>query len=109
VKEYGKGNTSTITFEDQKGDKGFQVFVVPYSDATVSAERFAMDVPSGVMLDAQEVTVDGARGSAFFSQNLIMGETREVWFIHDGFLYEISTYKDLDLWLASIMKTWEFI
>jgi hypothetical protein len=28
---------------------------------------------------------------------------------HRGLLYEISTYKELDAWLADIMKTWRFI
>ena len=38
-----------------------------------------------------------------------MGDAREVWFIKNGFLYEVTTYKELDAWLASIMQTWKFI
>ena len=38
-----------------------------------------------------------------------MGDTREVWFIHGGFLYEVVTYKELDDWFAGIMRTWKFI
>ena len=37
------------------------------------------------------------------------GDTREVWFIHGGYLYEVTTYKELDIWLAGIMRTWKFI
>ena len=37
------------------------------------------------------------------------GASREVWFVHKGFLYEVTTYKALDSWLASIMLTWKFI
>jgi hypothetical protein len=34
------------------------------------------------------------------AQNSVMGDTREIWFIHGGFLYEVTTYKQLDSWLA---------
>lgn len=109
IREYGKGNTSTLTFEDVKGERGFQIFVVPYDAETVSAERFKMDLPSGVMKEAQEIIIDGARGSAFFSEDALVGETREVWFIQNGFLYEVTARKELDAWLAEIMQTWRFL
>jgi hypothetical protein len=32
----------------------------------------------------------------FFGSNSAMGDTREIWFIHGGFLYEVTTYKELD-------------
>jgi hypothetical protein len=37
-----------------------------------------------------------------------LAASREIWFIHDGFLYEVTTYKELDSWLATIMQTWQF-
>jgi hypothetical protein len=30
---------------------------------------------------------------------------REVWFIHDHFLFEVTTYKELSGWLTDIMQT----
>ncbi|MEK7604747.1 MAG: hypothetical protein AAB442_03060 [Patescibacteria group bacterium] len=109
VKEYGKADTSTIVFEDATGDRGFQVFVVPYEGETVSEKRFKMDVPSGVMQEPIQVLIDGVTATAFWSTNTLFGETREVWFIRGGFLYEITTFKDLDPWLAEIMKSWKFL
>jgi hypothetical protein len=44
----------------------------------------------------------------FFGSNSVMGDTREIWFTHGGFLYEVTTYKELDSWLAPIMQTWQF-
>ena len=44
----------------------------------------------------------------FFSEDVIGNKTREVWFIKDGFLYEISTRAELDTWLAQILSTWRF-
>ena len=61
------------------------------------------------MLQPTDVIVDGAHATMFFGNNAIMGDTREVWFIRGGFLYEVTTYKELDTWLGGIMRTWKFI
>jgi hypothetical protein len=44
----------------------------------------------------------------FFGRNSIMGDTREVWFVHSGSLFEVTTYKELDAWLSQIMATWKW-
>ena len=61
------------------------------------------------MQSPTDIIVDGTRATMFFGNNSIMGDTREVWFIHGGFLYEVTTYKEFDTWLAGIMQTWKFI
>lgn len=103
------GGAHTFIFESEDAAKGFQVFAIPYHEETISDERFRKDVPSGVRKEPIETMIDGARAVTFFSENAIMGETREVWFIKGGYLYEVTTYKPLDGWLAEIMETWRFI
>jgi len=98
----------TAVFDDPAGNYGFQIFVAPYAGTQITQDRFLLDDPSGVMQDPTDVTVDGVRGTIFFSSNAIMGDTRELWFIRGGYLYEVTTYKPLDTWLADIMKTWQF-
>ena len=61
------------------------------------------------MKDAQDIAVDGMPAKSFFGYNDQMGDTREVWFIHGGFLYEVTTYKPLDTWLTAILQSWKFI
>ena len=80
-----------------------------FAGITIDTGRFRLEEPSGVMKEPKEVTVGGARGTMFYGYNPTMGDTREVWFIHGGFLYEVITYKELDTWLAGIMSTWKFI
>lgn len=109
IYEYGQGNTSTIVFEDVSTQEGFQVFVVPYTEQVISEERFTMDVPSGIMENPVDILVDGVKATMFFSHNSLLGETREVWFIKDGFLYEITARKDLDQWLSYVISNWKFI
>jgi len=110
VKEFKElGTAITITFQDSKGEKGFQIFVVPYGESQITEQRFKMDVPSGIRQEVVDVMIGEIRGIMFFSQNVAIGETREVWFIKGGFLYEVTTYKELDSWLSEIMQTWKFL
>ncbi len=104
-----EGSATTIVFENAEGNKGFQIFIVPYKENQISAERFKMDVPSGVIKDKSDILIGGAPATMFYSTNAVMGDTREVWFIKNGFLYEVTTYKELDAWLSGIMQTWRFL
>ncbi|MEK7634823.1 MAG: hypothetical protein AAB446_00075 [Patescibacteria group bacterium] len=111
VSEFAEnGGGRTIVFEEVgvENGNGFQIFITPYKFEQITKERFKMDEPSGVMQEPVEIIIDGIRATMFFGKNGIMGETREVWFIKGGFLYEIMTYKDLDEWLSKIMATWKF-
>ncbi len=110
VQEFDEGNGArTFVFGDEKHERGFQVFVIPYAQEQVDRERFLLDSPSGVMKESIDVLIDGAKGTIFFGKNGIMGDTREAWFIRGGFLYEVTTYKDLDAWLGGIMQTWHWL
>lgn len=108
-REYSDGDTSTIVFEDKDRGEGFQIFIVPHEGAEVSAERFKMDVPSGVMKEPQNIFVDGVPAQKFYSQNQIVGETVEVWFIYEGLLYEVTAPKVLEQWLSEILRSWSFM
>lgn len=110
VISYDEGSgASSFTFMNSDSSEGFQVFVVPYGERQVSAARFKLDEPSGVLKEPIQVVVDNSPATMFFGQNATMGETREVWFIKNGYLFEVTTYKALDQWLSEVMKSWEFI
>ncbi len=108
VKEYNEGGgASTITFANN--ERGFQLFIVPHTDSQISPERFMADVPSGVREGEVTTKVDGVEAVKFWSEDAALGATREVWFIHRGFLFEVTTLRPLDLWLEQILSTWKFI
>jgi hypothetical protein len=100
-----------VTFQDVVADQEFQVYVTPCSGTMITAARFKLDEPSlsGVKIDPTNVTADGAHGIEFFSYASRLDDTREVWFIHGGFLYEVTTYKELDAWLQPILESWRFL
>jgi hypothetical protein len=103
------GGASTITLENDAEGEGFQIFIVPYNGDKVTQERFLMDDPSGVMLEPRQGLLDGAPASMFFSKDTLLGDTREIWFIRGGYLYEVTAPKVLDQWLQSVIATWRFL
>lgn len=111
VTEYTEvGNAISVTFQNPSNPTvAFQIYVTPYSDQQITESRFLRDEPSGVRRDPTEVLIDGVRALLFTGQNTVMGDTKEVWFIKNGFLYEVATYRERDTWLGEIMKTWKFL
>ena len=103
------GGALTVSFQDPSTNEGFEVYATPYSGTQITQARFKLDEPSGTFQEPTNVMVDGVSETMFYGSNPILGDTREVWFIHGGLLYEVTTFKQLDSWLAGIMKTWEFI
>lgn len=110
VKTYDEGGgAATFTFENFDNAHGFQIFVVPYSGTTISDARFAEDEPSGVRTNLTTLMVDGVAAAAFDSYDENLGDTYEVWFIHDGYLYELTTLKAFAGSMRERLATWQFI
>ena len=106
---HDRGYALTVLFQGAAGEPGFEIAVAPINGTTITPERFNRDAPSGVKLEPHDTVIDGAPGIAFFGFDARLGQTREIWFIHNHFLYEVTTYKELDSDLSEIMKTWRFI
>jgi hypothetical protein len=105
---HDRGYALTVLFQGAAGDPGFQISVAPINGTTITSERFNRDEPSGVKLEPHDTVIDGAAGIAFFGFDAGVGQTREVWFIHNHFLFEVMTYKELEPWLNQILATWRF-
>ncbi len=106
-----EGGAMTVTFEqdDNKTVEGFQIFIVPYAGGQITDERFKADVPSGVRTGLKNITIDDAVGASFYSTDAELGDTAELWLIHGGYLYEMTTFKELSGWLGSIAQTIQFL
>lgn len=101
-------DAATIRIEDEQKGMGFQVFVIAYSGKTISDERFRMDLPSGVRNQEEAILLAGVPAVAFKSTDTLLGETREVWLLREGYLYEITAPISSEAWLQEVMLTWNF-
>ena len=118
---YDEKDAEIATVEKQ----GFQVFITPIEieiesgggggvevaerNPVISRESILEDNPTAVVDEPVEVIIgDGIYALLFWGYDSAIGKTREVWFVYDNYLYEITTYEHLDTWLAKILSTWSF-
>lgn len=109
--EYPEGaDALTVVFQKTGEDQqGFQVFVIPYPDAQISQERIKADLKGAPMKNVAEIVLPGnIRAVHFNSVAPVIGDSSEVWFIHNGYLFEVTTYAALDTWLAGVLGTLQF-
>ena len=110
VTEYKEAsNGHTISFESADGTQGFQIYVIPYAHTQIAESQILLDTHGTATTTPQEIVLsNGTNALAFWSNGGVLGEMREVWFLHGGYLYEVTAYASLDSWLAGIMQTLEF-
>ena len=116
------GNGETVLIESSDNKVGVQIIISPYgSDVDITAEMIARDIPELKISDAQPVEIGPSRkGLAFMSDNPAFcatpepcaevggGKSREVWFVFNENLYQISTYAENDEFLKKMFSTWQF-
>jgi len=103
-------DSTLLLVEDPTRERqGFEVFTQPYDEAgPITVERIRQDLPNKVMEDVHPVQVAGADGLALTSDEAGVGRVAEVWMVHDGVLYEITTYPELAHLLGQVLSTWTF-
>jgi len=79
-------------------------------DVDITPDIIKTDIPDMKIDSIQELLVGPSRkGLAFVSDNSAFGgKSREVWFVFNGNLYQISTYYEFDDFLKGIFATWKF-
>ena len=101
-----------VLVQNTAKDIGVQILITPFDgdDTDVTEALIRKDIPDMKISDGQEVLVGANRkGLAFVSDNEAFGgKSREVWFIFNGHLYQISTYAELDGFLKGLFATWQF-
>jgi hypothetical protein len=109
-------STETIIFEPGEGTDPtlprFQIFITPYFEKTITEARLKKDIPSGVVRQYTDVVIgrmENIPAALFASSDALLGDTREVWFLRNGYLFEVTTRAAHDAWLASILNSWFFI
>jgi len=101
------GETFIFKGEDEK--ENFQIYVSIFDDdLPLSVGRIQNELPNMDFRDSQMISIDGAV-AVVFSSSVGTLETREIWFTHDGKLYQISTYPEFDQKMVEILERWKWI
>lgn len=110
VKESSMDGQDTIVFENAKSE-GIQIVVSSFDDINVlTKEMILADIPDMQITEEQSVEIGlSHKGIAFKSDNpAFNGKSREVWFVFQKKLYQVSTYERFDGLLQQMFATWKF-
>lgn len=109
------GETILVQKEGGGAKEGFQIFISEFDEpGPITGERIKIDLPEIVIEQPQDIELgirnqeSGIGALIFFSQDESFGKTREVWFVHKGFLYQVTSKAEFDNQLSQIMATWRF-
>ncbi len=89
--------------------KNFQIYITPQEEQfDVTRERIQQDAPDVIVEGAKSVVVQGAKALVFKSKDASGSSTREVWFTHEGYLYQITGSPDAELEMSAVVGSWKF-
>lgn len=115
LKEFDEGNDSfTAVFQKPGEYVGFQIYITPHNSDTISGEIILRDVASGVVVDLLEEDIaikngtEMIRAATFWSEAPLTGKNREIWFLRNGYIFEVTAYAPVEGWTREILKTLEF-
>lgn len=105
----GGSDAMTAVFQKPGVEEGFQIFIVPYPDEQITKERIQKDLRGAPMKEVTQIVLPGnIQAVHFTSQAPVIGDSSEVWFIHGGYLFEVTTYASQDAALAAVLATLQF-
>ena len=110
VYEYDEGgSTKSVVFQKPNEHVGFQIYLAPDPVASITLAGIESEFPTLKMQGVKSVTIGtGTPALAFASDAPNFGPSQELWFVHDGYLFEIATYPDRAQWLKKIIDTIRF-
>jgi hypothetical protein len=112
VGQFGNADGETIVVQNSDKRAGFQISIRSTDEnIQMTKQRIQEDLPNLQVKNPQPVQLgdNAGQGLAFISDNEAFGgNSREVWFTFDGYLYQISTYASQTPLLQKVLSTWQF-
>ena len=111
ISEFKEGEGDIVLAQMQGKEIGFQFFIMPFDEpGPITAERIKQDLPDMKINNPQSVIIgkNNIKALIFFTNDSGFGLAREVWFIYQGNLYQVSTYAKLDLFIGQVLSTLSF-
>ena len=100
---------SSVSNNSNNYENGFQIFIAAFDEpGPITKERILKDIPDMSISNEKEISVGGEKALNFTSQDDLGGETREIWMVHGGFLYQVKGYKNFEEKMIEVLKTWKF-
>jgi hypothetical protein len=112
---FAEGEGEQVVFQGDNKD-WFQIYITPWDEnGDITVNRIKKDLPDILISDPQTVILGpkqkegiGPKALIFWSKDSGLGDTREVWFVYEGNLYQLTTYKRLDQMVGKVLSTLTF-
>lgn len=96
------------TIENSEGH-GFQIFATAFDEqGPITAERIRQDLPDAVIKGTGQARLDGELALTYYGTDADLGDTYEVWVVHDGKLYQIMAKKADEPVIIATLNTWKW-
>jgi len=107
--ELGASN-ETIIFSSTEINKGFQIFISSYfGDAPLGINMIIKGNPDIEVFNSQAIDFSFGKVISFLAKPEGADfTTREIWFTHEGKLYQASTFIESEKDLEKVLNTWEW-
>lgn len=106
-----EGNKVIVVSNKTDSSAGFQVLISQLPGvAELTPSYIQAELPGIAMQDPKAIVLDGKGKGVMFSSNseAFGGKSFEIWFIADGYVYQVSSYASFAAELQNIIGTWKF-
>ncbi len=110
VTSFEDAEGETILLRDKTTGGDVQLYIAPFDEETIiTADRVKRDIPEMSILTSQQIEIGKAVSGVYFTTNKAgLGESQEIWFARDFFLYQISAVNTHPKVLADMVATFSF-
>jgi hypothetical protein len=104
------GDATTVLIQNVPENVFFQIYITPWSDpeTPLTAALIEEAAPQLQVHDARPIIVGGVDGIMFSAEAPNQGDSVQVWFVHDGALFEIDTYAEQLPLVSKVLASWTF-
>lgn len=92
------------------GTSSIQIFITDYNESggVLTFEKISADVPGLKINEPETFSLTGGEVAlVFVGEDATFGNTREIWMVHKGHLFQIITPIESQETLATLLNTWE--
>ena len=103
--KFPEGEGEVILVQGEDGKQGLQIFVSLYEEENaLSKAKIEEAAPSMQITNDKEIELgqDKIKAISFETSGTGSGDTQEIWFVADGNLYQVTSYKEFGLSLIHI-------
>ena len=96
--------------QNSNDQNGLQIYISEFDEPEtgLTRERILQDIPDLKIANEQAVKLSGLDGLRFDSVNQSGQATKEIWLVHNGFLYQISAVVGSEEVLNKMIESWKF-